>query len=943
MVVERGERGALAEGDAASETPTRRIEGDAPGPAATTIPHPDVVFKESLLRGGMKIGRFRVLDHLDEGGMGMIFIARDAELDREVALKLLRSRNSAGSSGRARLLREAQALAKLAHPNVVTVYEAGEFDGQVFVAMELVRGQTLREWARAAPRRWPEIIERFLQAGRGLAAAHRAGLVHRDFKPSNVVVGDDDRVRVLDFGLALARDASDCEDPEVTAIDESDASQVSRVGSGLLATGLTGADSIAGTPAYMAPELILGGSAGIRSDVYAFSVALFEALCGRRPHEGKTLSERRAELEAAVTPSFPRSSGAPRWLRKVVLRGLAADPFDRYPTMDALLLDIERANQRRRRRQLLVASIAGVAALTTVEIVHEREASCDAAGAVAEVWSPARRVRLAGIFEGTGISFADDTWTRLEPRLDDYAATWSTARGALCEATRRGDRSAARLDLEEACLDRRLVSLTALLDLLEAPDADLLEGAVMAADTLPSIASCRRSDLSAAAPPRDATLDAELRRLSDRLEAAELSERIDRTAEGLVITEAVLPRARELGERSLLARAGVAHGRLLAAAGRPDEAVRSLREALWIADVARDDERLAAAIAALVYVTAEHLGHYDEALAWRDHADAVVARLGPETEAHSRLLWAFGGAAYRKNDFAAAIRDLRRAVEIDEVLFGARDHRMLPSLIGLGNAHFVAGDAATAAGYYARAQTIAEAELGPDHPETAHVLANLGAARASLGDDEGALELFRRALALDEARLGPDHPELAANLANIGMTLATSDRAAARDYLERSLALEERTLGPAHPNLAHALIALGELALAEEDVEAAHAAYSRALAITEAATGKRGPLYIATLGDLAGIAERRGDLTGALDLLERAYALRLEAPVGGPPELTPQLRFQLARALRQADPASQRAVDLAEAAARELTALDQPRFAADLEAIAAWRAAASAE
>ncbi|MCA9659793.1 MAG: serine/threonine protein kinase, partial [Myxococcales bacterium] len=204
----------------------------------------------------MKIGRFQILDHLDEGGMGMIFVARDEELDREVALKILRSRDSDGSGGQARLLREAQALAKLAHPNVVTVYEAGEFDGQVFVAMELVRGQTLREWARAAPRRWPEVIERFIQAGRGLAAAHRAGLVHRDFKPSNVVVGDDERVRVLDFGLALARGEGapeDPEDPGVTAIDESDASQISRAGPGLLATGLTGADSIAGTPAYMAP------------------------------------------------------------------------------------------------------------------------------------------------------------------------------------------------------------------------------------------------------------------------------------------------------------------------------------------------------------------------------------------------------------------------------------------------------------------------------------------------------------------------------------------------------------------------------------------------------------------------------------------------------------------------------------------------------------------
>ncbi|MCA9662275.1 MAG: tetratricopeptide repeat protein, partial [Myxococcales bacterium] len=614
-----------------------------------------------------------------------------------------------------------------------------------------------------------------------------------------------------------------------------------------------------GTPAYMAPELILGGSAGIRSDVFAFSVALYEALCGRRPHAGKTLSERRAELEGAAPPTFPRSSDAPRWLRKIVLRGLAPDPLERYATMDALLGDLARAHQRRRRRQLFAAAFAGVTALTAIEVAHERTPSCEAAAALSDVWTPARRAHLAEVFAGTGISFADDTWTRLEPRLDSYAADWSTARASLCEATRRGARSPQRLELEEACLDRGLASFTALLGLLEAPDVDLLEGAVMAADALPSIAACKRSG-SVPFTPRAPATEAELQHLSERLEAAELAERIDRAAEGLVITEAVLPRAEELGDRSLLARAGVAHGRLLADAGRHDEAAKVLRAALWTADVARDDERLAAAMASLVYITAEHLGRYDEALAWREHADAVVARLGPETRAHSRLLWAFGSASYRKNDFEAAIRDLRRAVELDELLFGASDHRILPALIGLGNAHFVAGDAATAASYYARAQAIAEAELGLDHPETSHVLANLGAARASLGDHEGALDLFRRALALDEARLGADHPELASHLANIGITLATQGaHAAAREHLQRSLELEERALGPDHPNLAHALIALGDLMRDEGDLDGSHAAYSRALTITEAATGSRSPLFIATLGDLAEIAERRAD------------------------------------------------------------------------------------
>jgi hypothetical protein len=261
---------------------------------------------------GATVGRYVILDPVGAGGMGVVYAAYDPELDRRVALKLLSPGRSGGEPGRLRLLREAQALARLAHPNVVTVHDAGTFGERVFVALELVEGETLRRWLRAEPRPWREVLARFLPAGRGLAAAHAAGLVHRDFKPENVLLGQDGRVRVADFGLAKA-----LEEPEEAW------------------------GAAPGTPAYMAPEQRRGMAADARSDQFSFCVALHEALYGERPSARET----------------PAGTQVPGWLRDVVLRGLKANPEERYPAMDDLLRDLERDPAAVRRRWLAAAAI----------------------------------------------------------------------------------------------------------------------------------------------------------------------------------------------------------------------------------------------------------------------------------------------------------------------------------------------------------------------------------------------------------------------------------------------------------------------------------------------------------------------------------------------------------------------------------------------------------
>ena len=293
-----------------------------------------------------RLGRYELEEQIGEGAMGGVFVARDVELRRRVALKVIRAQSSGerGASMRRRLLREARAMAKLRHPNVVVVFDAGLVDDQAFIAMELVEGRTLREWLADEDRPWEAISSTFVKAGRGLAAAHEQGLVHRDFKPDNVLIARDGRVLVTDFGLARATEgAEEGLDTATSATGQLDKTGWTR----------------AGTPRYMAPEQHSEGQVDARADQFAFCVALFEAIYGEPPFEGETFAER---LEAARAGRLRRPEvgrRVPRWLHRVLLRGLEAEPDDRFPTMAAALVELQ--TEARSVRSWLVPAAAGIA------------------------------------------------------------------------------------------------------------------------------------------------------------------------------------------------------------------------------------------------------------------------------------------------------------------------------------------------------------------------------------------------------------------------------------------------------------------------------------------------------------------------------------------------------------------------------------------------------
>ncbi len=322
-----------------------------PSPTTLTLPADPPHPSEAPLREGAEVGRYVIRRLVGAGAMGSVYAAHDPELARPVAIKVLRTSASdrAIDGIMSRMRREAQAMARLSHPNVVTVYDVGSFEGCVFVAMEFVEGTTLRGWLRAASRSWREVLDVFDHAGRGLAAAHAAGLVHRDFKPDNVLVGRDGRVRVTDFGLVRSLDGDDNSPP-----------RSGPSGSLPLDATLTRTGTLIGTPAYMSPEALSGGVVDARSDIFSFCVALYEGLYGERPFSGRSLAELRASIAEGRMAGKARGAPVPAAVSRALCAGLRAEPERRPPSMGALLEALRVAPPQRSRALGLLGATAAV-------------------------------------------------------------------------------------------------------------------------------------------------------------------------------------------------------------------------------------------------------------------------------------------------------------------------------------------------------------------------------------------------------------------------------------------------------------------------------------------------------------------------------------------------------------------------------------------------------
>jgi tetratricopeptide (TPR) repeat protein len=839
---------------------------------------------------GAVVGRYVVLERLGAGAMGVVYAAFDPELDRKVALKRVRAGADGGALGheaRTRLVREAQALARLSHPGVVAVHDVGLHGDDVWIAMELVEGRTLRAWLAERPRDWREVYTAMTAVGRGLAAAHAAGLVHRDVKPDNVMISADGRVRLMDFGLAR-RDAADDEPAAPVPTGERPA----------LSAQVTTAGSLVGTPAYMAPELLAGASAGVAADLFAFCVSFWEGLHGARPFVGDTLAELRARV-AAGRLAAPRRRGVPRWLRDVLARGLAPEPARRWPDMAALLAALERGQARARRRRWLLAGAVGLALVGGLLGAREAAAraevrACEAAGAEVHAdWSDAVRADLGRAFVATGKPHAATVFARTAPWLDRWAAAWQAARTAAC--LRRvedvwDDELRARAD---ECLDEERALFASLLRELAAVNPVSLNRATTAAARLAPVDRCldpaRLRERPAADP---AARHALLGRLAH---AAALQATGDLKA-GLAGAQAVVADARAAGWSALVASGEVLVAEIEAGLGRYAEAEQTLLRALEAARRADAPRAALAALLQLVVVVGERQSRFAEGRVWAHAARLGVAALaGDERPAEATLDHHLGQLLTAQGAVQEAVPALERALARRTELYGGDHPLVAATLDDLAAASSAAGDLDGARRRGEQALAIHTRAYGGDHPAVAASLSNLGAIYVRAGRYDDALRAHRRALAIRERVLDADHPELAESLNRLGAVyteLRRRDEALrAYERAEAILARSGQTDAPMQAKL-HYNIAL-ILGVQGKRAEAA-ARHEQAAALFTEALGERSVKVSYPLGALALLRARDGRLDEAAELGARALAIRERALGPDDPDVA-QLLAELSR------------------------------------------------
>jgi tetratricopeptide (TPR) repeat protein/tRNA A-37 threonylcarbamoyl transferase component Bud32 len=715
----------------------------------------------TLVRGG-SFARYTVLGPLGHGAMGEVYAAYDPELDRKVALKILHRRgDGADERNRSRLLREAKAIAKLRHPNVVVVHDAGTIEGRVFLAMEHVEGQTLAAWLAAQPRTRKEILEVFIAAGRGLGAAHAAGLAHRDFKPQNVMVGSDGGVHVMDFGLAREIGApaeADVADPaaegEPTARSEGADSPLTRTG------------ELVGTPFYMAPEQFKTQRADARSDQFSFCVALYHALYGAHPFGGGKLGDLIAAVTAGRVQPPPAKSTVPVWLRRILLRGLSVDPALRWESMEALTAALSR-DPARQRRLWFVGTAVGAALIVGVVALRAprtSESICRGGAArLAGVWEPenasnataTRRDATRAAFVKTGVAGAADAWERAARVLDRYTADWLRAYGDTCAATHlRGEQSPDVLDLRMACLQERLGRVKALTDVFVDANPNVVENAVTASSALPTLERCADVKLLRAVmpPPDDPEVRARVATLRNdlaRVKALNDSGQCAAAAEG---RRKLIADADALGYPPLQAESLTATSRLSTCVGY-NEALPSYRRAVLLAMASGHDE---AAAEAAIYVAQSHADRTPDIARARDWIDIATAIMRGMNDDHRVLeTWRLEALAViydKEGETDKAHATIERALTLMEKTQGSEHLDYANALNILGLAYFEEKRFEEAVNAYRRSARTASKVGGVDHPIAALALANAAESLNILrrydearGDAEEALRIWRRA------------------------------------------------------------------------------------------------------------------------------------------------------------------------------------------------------
>jgi serine/threonine protein kinase/tetratricopeptide (TPR) repeat protein len=864
------------------------------------------------------VSRYVLLKRIAAGGGGVVYSAFDPELDRKVAIKLIRTRGTHpgdSTEAAARLTREARAAAKLSHPNVVTVHDVGIYNPAeigvvvgrddeeleeaierevpstgVFVVMEFIDGENLAQWCQREDRGWHTVLEAYLQAGDGLAAAHASSLIHRDFKPSNVMIGTHGRARVLDFGLARAQGEKD-ERPDTSDLPEAKLDQTIDKHAPLTREG-----AILGTPAYMPPEQHAGEPADERSDQYSFCAALWEGLSGTLPFPGDDLDSL-AEAKNAERFSAFDEDKAPAWMIRALRRGLSARPEARFGSMRELLDELSH-NPAESRLRLIIGSglVVMLGALTATVLITRGDAEpvCpDPSLPLAGIWDDGRKAAIADAFASSDKSYAASTWVSAESAIDDYAKRWVAARKEACEATLvRQERSPELMGAQMLCLDTRLNRVAELTRLLATGDGQVIETAMEGVAMLAPLEACTDPKQAGTTllPPiavRDEVMavDAELAR-------AEALRRAGKLDDATAAVDAALEQAEGLDHPPLQARGLLLRGQIRSLAKDARGAEAALREALLIAESTADDDSAVRILVELGHVVGFVDKRHAEAGRILAFARAKLSRHNPGPHVEALLERNAGLLFLDQRQFSEAVGPLERARTLLADAYGEDSVQVTTAINALALLAVKRRDFGAAEAYYIRSKGILESSLGPHHPTVAGIVGNLGVIALEQGDWARAEVFQRQGLTILRDAVGDDHPYVAQALNNLAASLLGAGKVDEALSLQReALGIKRARLAPKDPSIANSLNNLGAgLNLAGRDEEAL-ALHQEALAIRAEMLGADHPetAMSATNIGLSHLALRQDarakkELTHAVESFEALYGTedaRLVEPLRG--------------------------------------------------------------
>ncbi len=768
-----------------------------------------------------RIGRFQILRQVGAGGMGTVFAAYDEKLERKVAVKVLWRKVERRSQ--ARLLREARSMARLRHPNVVQIYEVGEHGNESYIAMEFVDGQSLRDWQAHRDRSWRAIVDAYAQAGRGLAAAHAVGLVHRDFKPPNAMVELDAdghaAVRVLDFGLARrsAHGASAAGQPGAPAGALGEAPKES----------LTTTGTAVGTPAYMAPEQILGEPVDARTDQFALCVALWEALHREHPFASESVEGMFARVVAGERLPA-RNPEVPRRVVAALERGLKRDPAARWPSMSALVEELVHQPAGRRNRWLLgIGSLAIIGVVAGVTIAHRQRAElCTGAAAqLAGVWDQGRRAEVRAALLATEVPYAETTSRRTIEVLDEYTEDWKAMHVEVCEATTlRGEQSAEVMQVRMGCLHRAKTDLVATTAVLAGADLEVVENAASVVAGLSALDRC--TDLRALAQEVEPPLAGEASAVADikaRLARARAEAAAGRYDRGQQIVRDVVEQAAALEYGPIRAEIALTKGLVLAVPGshggdlQSAELEPSLREALQLSLLWGEWESAHRAATLLIELVGGRWFRVDEALRYREVAQGLV-RGDPRRQALTRS--ALGQVLGAQNKHEEALAEFRGALEILEQV---EDSQTAPLHSLIGQSLLRLGRCEDAEVEARRALALQQALLGSEHPGTSLLRNRLGSTLVCQSRYVEAEAVHREALESLVRGLGPEDLSVTGTRFHLGAALGYQRRfAEAEAEFRQVITVHEARLRAKHRESAAVLRLIDQGDYAAADAEDLH-------------------------------------------------------------------------------------------------------------------------